>query len=161
MISDPKKPSYLSGLAFDEFVEVLDELEKDGPRGAVLIGHALLENLMMRVLQSRMIDLSKDEQDRLFGGIGPLASMGSRVRIAYAFGIIGKPARDSLNRLRELRNLFAHSGHKIGFDHPRVVEICRSLIPDEKDTEPRRVFISALKALIVHLTDTISPDATP
>jgi DNA-binding MltR family transcriptional regulator len=161
MASNSPKPTYLTGLTFDEFTDVLDELEKDGPRGAVLLGHALLENLMERILQSKMIALSKDERDRLFSGMGPLASMAARVRVAYALGFIKQEARSDLNKLRDLRNLFAHSRRKIGFDDPEAVKICRSLHPADTETDPRHLYMSTLKALIVHLTETISPDATP
>lgn len=161
MVTVPSKPGYLSGLSFDDFVDAIHEIENDGPRGAVLLGHALLENLMRRVLRSRMVELSKDEEDRLFGGIGPLGSMAARVRVAYAFGLIGREAVVHLNKMRELRNLFAHTGRKIGFDDPEVISICRAIFSDQGEFEPRQIYIGALKALIIHLAETISPEATP
>ena len=33
----------LSGLTFIQFIDILDDLEKDGPGGAALLGHVLLK----------------------------------------------------------------------------------------------------------------------
>ena len=163
--SDPSKPSYLSGLSFDEFVDVLDELENDGPRGAVLLGSALLDDILKRLLLSRMIALTKDEDERLFGGMGPLATMSARVAVIYAFGLITKQTKGDLDRIRKIRNCFGHTGKKIDFDDPEIIPHCKALALSDEDPktadERRKVYIRVIKALVVHLTGVISPDATP
>lgn len=151
----------LAWLTLDELADLLDELENAGPRGAVLLGHSLLENLMKRLLQSKMVELSNSQQERIFGGMGPLGSMGNRVRIAYAFGIIGEQARIELNHVRELQNVFAHTAGKIGFDDARAIKIVKALCPGDPDTDYRKLFIRALKAIVAHIAEQISPDATP
>jgi DNA-binding MltR family transcriptional regulator len=166
MASDPSEPSYLAGLTFDELVDVLDELENDGPRGAVLLGCSLLDNIIKRILLSRMIQLTNDEDDRLFGGLGPLAGMSSRVAIAYAFGFIDKETKRHLDTIRKLRNRFGHAEKKIDFDDPEAVACCRSLarlVGEEPKTaqERRNVYVHAVRLLIANLPSVINPEATP
>lgn len=166
MASDQPKPPFLSGLTFDEFTDVMDELENDGPRGAVLLGSSLLDSLMKRILISRMQSLTRDEEDRLFGGLGPLATMNSRVAIAHAFGIISKETKRHLDTIRKLRNRFGHIEKKIDFDDVEVAAACQSLArllrEEPKTAEERRdAYSRVVKLLVVHLTEVISPHATP
>jgi hypothetical protein len=77
-------------------------------------------------------DLNPDEKsglrDSLFkleGGI--LASMASRIQIAYAFGIIGPITRRDLTNIGKIRNAFAHSIAEIHFNTPSVRDLCGEL----------------------------------
>jgi hypothetical protein len=99
----PKFP-YKHNLTYDEFLEAIKELETDGPRGAALLGHSMLENLLKRVLLHNMIPLSNNDEDKLFDGLGPLNSMSSRTMLAYALGIINKETKRLLDKLRAIRN---------------------------------------------------------
>jgi DNA-binding MltR family transcriptional regulator len=162
--TDPPAAKHLTNLTYDEFLGVLEELDKNGARGAVLVAHALLENILRRVLLSKMIPISRDEEDRLFGGMGPFSSMGARVATAYALGLITKQVRRDLDTVRKVRNRFAHTGKKIDFDDPEVVDLCGALASEinPANADERRVlFVSVIKALTVHLVGIISPDATP
>jgi DNA-binding MltR family transcriptional regulator len=152
---------YKHNLTYDEFLEAMKELETDGPRGAVLLGHSMLENIMKRVLLYRMVALSKDEEDRLFGGLGPLSSMSSRTMLAYALGIINKETKRLLDKVREIRNQFGHTGKKVTFDDPKVVKLCGQLIQFKEKTGPREIYVRTVKLLILQLVDLLGPDATP
>jgi hypothetical protein len=112
---------------FKQYIDILDDLEKDGPRDAVLLGHALLESAMRDLLVSRMLPLSKREDDALFEDHGQLSTMAARVSVARAFDIISKEARRNLDTLRRIRNRFARTDRKIDFDDPEVVALCGKL----------------------------------
>jgi len=64
-----------------------------------------LERLIERVLPSKQ----KKYKDRLFNYPGPLSSFSGKIELAYAFRIIDEKLYKSLNKLREIRNLAAHS----------------------------------------------------
>ncbi len=145
MTSDSSNPPYETNLSWPEFEQVIEELEHDPPRSAVLLGHALLENIMKRILLSRMIALSSDDIDRLFTGAAPLATMSARIRLTYAFGLISKKARRDLETASKIRNRFAHSGRTIAFEDEEIVKLCQKLSDwDDSDNatgDPREQYI--------------------
>jgi DNA-binding MltR family transcriptional regulator len=159
--SDPPKFPHLHHLTWNEFLDVLEELEKDGPRGAALLGHAMLENILKRLLLHAMVPLGKEEEDRLFDGLGPLSGMSSRTILAYALGLISKQTRRDLDKIRAIRNRFAHTGKKVTFDDPEVVKLCARLALQKQDLGARKIYVASVKALTIHLLGLIGPDATP
>lgn len=154
----------MSNLTWTEFLEVLKELETENARGSALLGHAVLENILQRVLLSRMVTLSKNDQSRLFTGTYPLATMSARINVAYAFGIINAQTRSDLNILRKIRNCFAHGNRHITFETEKVKLLCSQLfIHDDTKavTDPRKRYSLAIKYLMILLLHIIGPNATP
>lgn len=82
-------------------------------RAAVITGTALLEVGIERLLKARMRRLTSQEEASLFGPNGSLSGFASKIRIAYAFGIIGPVTRKDLAAINEIRNVFAHAAHNI------------------------------------------------
>lgn len=70
---------------------------------------ALVEHSLRVGLEQRMIHLSADELRDMFGERGPLSDFGSKVQIAYAFGIVGSQTKLDCGVIREVRNAFVHS----------------------------------------------------
>ena len=163
MPSEPSRPSRVSSLTFGQFIDILDDLEKDGPRGAVLLGHALLESAMRDLLVSRMMPLSKREDDALFGGYGPLSTMAARISVARAFNIISKEARQNLDTIRQIRNRFAHTDRRIDFDDPKVVALCEKLaiqtrLPKDA-TARRKLYVEMVRSTLTYIVAHVSSDA--
>ena len=140
---------------FKQLIEVIDDLEKDGPRGAALLGHALLESAMRSLLISRMMPLGKREEDALFSGYGPLSTMAARISVARAFNIISEEARQNLDTIRRIRNRFAHTDERIDFDDPKIVALCEKLaIPTRlpKDAVARRrLFVDMVRLTLTYV----------
>lgn len=82
-------------------------------RTAVITGTALLEVGMERLLKARMRRLTSKEEASIFGPSGSLSGFAAKIRIAYAFGIIGPVARKDLAAINEIRNVFAHAAYNI------------------------------------------------
>jgi hypothetical protein len=93
----------------DDVTKAMEELNTDGPRGTVVLAGTLIDDLLRGAILYHMRPLKVEEHDSLFLSIGPLSGFSARIRIAYAFGIVGPSVRDDLDRLRELRNAFAHA----------------------------------------------------
>ena len=53
--------------------------------------------------------MSKTQYADLFGPVTPLVSFASEIRMAYALNVIRRNVYRDLEKLRKLRNAFAHS----------------------------------------------------
>jgi DNA-binding MltR family transcriptional regulator len=83
-------------------------------RSAVITSVALLDVGLERLLRARMrLKFNSDDESRLFGSAGLLGGFSAKIRIAYAFKIIGPDTRHDLSNLNDVRNVLAHSPHAI------------------------------------------------
>jgi DNA-binding MltR family transcriptional regulator len=105
-------------------------------RSGVITGTALLEVGLERLLKSRMRRLNSDDETALFGPNGALGGFASKIRLAYAFGIIGPVTRRDLAILNDIRNLFAHAPHNVTMKNRRLWQKVRSLRIVETFTQP-------------------------
>ena len=60
-------------------------------------------------------------------GGGILCTFSAKIRIAYAMKLIHKKVYEALILINEIRNVFAHSLHKIDFNHELITKDCRKL----------------------------------
>lgn len=108
---------------------ILDGLDKESDRGAALVGTALLDAALEKVLIRRMKNDSKELRSQLFQNRGPLADFHSKIVIALAFDAINTMMEFELQILRSIRNAFAHATTSLTFETPEVArEIKRSQI---------------------------------
>jgi DNA-binding MltR family transcriptional regulator len=97
----------------------------------------MLESALVDVLHTKMIYLSDAERDALFFiRNAPLGSLSTKISMAYALGLINKNQRLAADRVRAIRNVFAHSVRPITFKEPLVSAECMKLPPMvSKETE--------------------------
>lgn len=118
----------LKGRPTDEEVATLfHEMLNDGARGCVLAGTSFIEDVLRGAIAFRFGHLSAKEMRDLFEGTAPLSTYSAKIKMAYAMGIIGKRTRHDLEKLRELRNAFAHSTRHLTFNLPEISNIVGSL----------------------------------
>lgn len=118
----------LKGRPTDEEVgTIFFEMAEDGARGCVLAGTSFIEDVLQGAVAYRFGHLSAKELKDLFEGTAPLSTYSAKIKIAYAMGIIGKRTRHDLEKLRELRNAFAHSTRRLTFDLPEIANIIDGL----------------------------------
>jgi hypothetical protein len=99
-------------------------------RGAALIAGTLVENVLRRAIMRRLVPLTQGEVDSLFGRDAPLSTFSDLIRIAHAFGLIPKEIKLDLDRLREIRNAFAHTYFPVNFETEVIVKACMGFAPD-------------------------------
>lgn len=107
--------------------EFLKEFQAETDRGAALVGAALLDSRLERLLLSHMLP-GKIADDLVKGGNAPLGSFSARINATFAFGLITTKERQDLNLIRGIRNEFAHSEHGLTFADQKIVGLCSSLI---------------------------------
>jgi hypothetical protein len=91
-----------------------------------MIGASLLEKALEVSILAHLRPLSGDERSRLFryDCNGPIADFSARIKLADALGIFGPKTLADLNRIREIRNVFAHSVRYVGFATEAVENAC-------------------------------------
>lgn len=139
-----------------EFNEFLWALNKESERGAVLISAAMIDDLLGRTILAFLIDHA--ETNRLLEGFNaPLGTLSARALAAVALGLLSEKEFRECERLRKIRNVFAHDVHA-SFENQSVKDICKNLEMSAKDYEgvivgPRGQFTSAAVGLILDLTN--------
>ncbi len=108
--------------SLDEMQIVMGNLKSHGQQGAAIIGVAYVEHALERLLSRMFIPMNKEDQKRLFDGSagGILGCLNAKIRIAYAIGIFGNDIYGNLKLLNAIRNVFAHSLHKLDFSAPEL-----------------------------------------
>lgn len=119
-------------------------------QATALVFCAMVERSLERSILSRMVRMPRKDRLSLFEGLGPIASMAAKIKIAASLGIIGPNASADLERIKNIRNQFAHSFHKISFDTKSVASACillrtadillSSPINRHMPTEPRDLY---------------------
>lgn len=121
-------------------------LFEESDRGCVLVGTAYLDDeieLLLREAFGASDDTVKKAVDPLLkGGNAPLGSFWARIKIALAMGLINTDVHDALDKMRELRNAFAHKTGTVSLSDEKVAPILSSL------TSHVQKIVKAFKLLI-------------
>ena len=109
--------------------EIISDLMALGPQATAIIGAAYLEHSLELLLRTSFRALSKGDDRRMFDGAarGILGTFSAKIRIAYATKLIHKKVYEALLLINEIRNVFAHSLHKVDFGHELIKKDCRQL----------------------------------
>lgn len=106
----------------DRFAEEISDEKRDRATALVLAAH--LEEALRNFLKSRMINLSRTEEEALFERDAPLSTFSKLIRVAHAFGMIDVAFRREFDRIREIRNAFAHAAGAVDFETPEIKTAC-------------------------------------
>lgn len=117
------------------FTRFLSEFQRETDRGAALVGAALLDQQLLDLLQSHLLD-KRESKELLLGGTAPLGTFSSRIKAAYCLGLISELEHKELQLVRKIRNEFAHHVHGLDFKNERLVSLSSSFfdrMPDAKE----------------------------
>jgi hypothetical protein len=93
--------------SFQRFVQ--EVIYSDNERAGVICGAAMLDLQLETILRRFLLPAkSNTEDERLFGASGPLASFSGKTTMAFRLGLIPPVVADMLDRIRKIRNAFAH-----------------------------------------------------
>ncbi|BFT63112.1 MltR family transcriptional regulator [Pseudomonas moorei] len=101
---------------FNELNKTLRDLDE---RALVLTLAAFAEDTLGDLLSAFMIP-SAASRSLVTGFNAPLGNFSSRIKAAFALGLISKGQFDDLQHLREVRNKFSHTWKPISFADPSV-----------------------------------------
>ncbi len=138
------------------FMDLLHEMNKESPRGSVLVCAAMLDNQLEQCIRARLVD-HPDVSKLTTGFNAPLGTFSSRIVSALALGIVSTDEYHDLEIVRGIRNDFAHR-LGMGFDDQSIKDRCANLRLSAKDYGDVVVgthgqFLTAATALILNLTN--------
>ncbi len=98
-----------------DILEVMDENAKrmmfemyeDSDRAAALMGGAHLDTLLGRLLEASLVD-ERETSQIMSGDREPLGAFSARIKMCRALALISGPVAEDLDRLKTVRNHFAH-----------------------------------------------------
>ncbi len=144
---------------------ILDELNHQTDRGTAIVGQALLDDILARVIKARFVSMpasrAKDIDQALFLGAAPLSSFSVKAHLAFAMGFISENSYRDLILINKVRRSFAHVYEPMDFSRADVASRCAELwapahIPIEglePPTTRRDQFIHAVVALADQIRD--------
>src|SRR5947209_1634118 len=91
-----------------DFLPYLDGLNKESPRGQVLISIGYMEQVLEDILRAFMLEI-KTVDDLFKGGNAPIGTFSAKMKAAYALGLISEDEFHDFELIRRIRNHFAHS----------------------------------------------------
>jgi len=139
-----------------EFTAFLNVLNKESERGAVLISAAMVDDLLGRTIIAFLVD--SPETKRLLEGFNaPLGTLSARALAAFSLALLSEKEYRDCERLRKVRNMFAHDVHA-SFRDQSVKDICAGLELSAKDYDgvvvgARGQFTTAATGLVLNLTN--------
>jgi len=110
------------GEEFRTLMAALHGAESD--RGCAVMAASFVEDCLQVLLTIHAVDWNKSTLSEIFRFEGPLGPFSARIKVAYALGIIDSEIRDDCDRIREIRNAFAHSKVPIDFKTSAIVRGC-------------------------------------
>jgi hypothetical protein len=116
----------------EELYEILLRLgdstdsERAHDRTAAIIGAAFLEHALKHAICRHLKEIPEDPNfDGLFDGDeAPLRDFSARIKLAEGLGIVDRATRNDLDIIRHIRNAFAHTKARIGFDTKAISDFC-------------------------------------
>ncbi|MEQ5837578.1 hypothetical protein [Marinobacter sp. NFXS9] len=143
--------------------QFLDEANSENAsgteRGLVLVWAAMLDEMLCRLLEHFLVE-DKVTHGVLRGGPGdPLTSFSSRTKVAFSLGLIAKDEMQAIDKVRAIRNDFAH---KVGIslEDQRFRSKCKDLysrtVGDTAKFEARHLYSTVCARLLMVLSKRIA-----
>ena len=138
------------------FFEFLDDFNKETERGAAMASVAYIDDLMRDILDAFLVP-NEGKKALLRGFNAPLGTLSARSAACFAMGLITDKEKSECDRLRDIRNLFAHRV-KVSFSDQKLRDLCANLTMSAKDygdvrVDPRGQFTTSAVAMILNLTN--------
>ncbi len=128
----PKKKLPSNEDEFNQRRDILIELlSSESDRGVVMIGASFLDEALEVLLRAKFgadKNKVKDVVNPLFGGVGPLTTFSSKIKLSYALDLIDDWVYKDMEIVREIRNTFAHQISAADFGDADVFNLTERLV---------------------------------
>lgn len=109
----------------EDWPEWTSELFDSSDRACAILGGVYLDARLLQLLKGFFVDEAAMVRDLMRRELQPFVT---RIKLCYALGFITSSERDDLDRVREIRNDFAHKLHGLSFATPMIATRCAQLI---------------------------------
>ncbi|MBZ0261484.1 MAG: DUF4145 domain-containing protein [Hyphomicrobiales bacterium] len=134
----------------------LPELYLSAEIGRALSACAMMDNVLSWGIKQKMVSLSTEVEDRIFGGVGPLSNFSSKIDIAFSLSIIDAQMRNQLHIVRKIRNEFAHATKQVNFQTDKILELCKKLALSSEISDPENAFVTTITRTMKHITQSMT-----
>ncbi|MCV3205570.1 MltR family transcriptional regulator [Mesorhizobium sp. YC-39] len=130
-------------------------LRDEDERGLVLTMAAFAEDLLGRLIRGYLVEV-KASGELLDGFNAPLGTLSSRIKGAYALGLLSKEQFADLEHLRKIRNEFAHKWEGCSYARKdiasRIAKMTPSRIPSDDDNKtPKHKLRTSISCVLTEL----------
>jgi hypothetical protein len=138
----------------------LEEFQGESDRAAAVLAGAYLDESLRRILANSVVGDPRLATRLLDGERAPLGAFGARIIACYSFGLISRDEFDDLERVRKIRNDFAHKQHGFSFSvapassHASQMKFylwLKNAFPTLSTDTPRKIFDFSVVALSMAL----------
>jgi hypothetical protein len=103
-------------------------LQEGDDRSQGIVAGALLEQALEIALDSHF-EIDHEQTRSLFidQGGGSISSFATKIKLAYALGMVEQIIRSELTSIKDIRNVFAHTREAVSFESPEIIAACELL----------------------------------
>ena len=109
---------------------MIDGFNEESDRGAALIAAAYFDNTLQEMLRARF-DCVPGKPNKLiaslFESMGPMATFSGKIKLSFVFDLIDPELFADLEKVRKLRNEFAHELNARNFSDGSVKSLVNSM----------------------------------
>jgi hypothetical protein len=110
----------------EDISRFVKELQDETDRGLPLVGAALIDEKLLRTLESFFVE-GKSANKLLSAPNAPLGTFSSRIEACYSLALIDRFEYQETGLIRKIRNEFAHAKHGLSFESDQIKGLCTSL----------------------------------
>jgi len=132
-----KKP-----LSEKELVKIITNLKAMPDRGVALVGSGIVERSLEYAIAQKMRKMGKKRYNAIFQG--PLRGFSQKIQVGYGLSVFVHKGAKELEKIRKIRNAFAHTVHDINFTTPRIKSHC-DLLESANDVVPAVLLVLRLR----------------
>lgn len=143
-----------------QVVGILDGVHAIGKMthaSVAISGAAILDATLERCLKRTMREMTRKMYDDLFDPMRSLGSFASKIALAYALEVIDLDTYHEMEKVRKIRNEFAHSTTNLHFNSDEIAPLYAALKRPEQtkctDQQPNRVFMECVSVIEKSLQD--------
>jgi len=100
--------------------QILLHLHTRQDREAAIVGASLVESALQERLLRSFDSAAEGLEQSLFENGGALSDFNSKILVAQAFAVIPNRLAEDMQRIRKIRNCFAHARIDVVFDDPLI-----------------------------------------
>lgn len=109
-----------------ELNNFLDTLKNVSDHSCAILAGSKIDSLLGSAIESRVLpprpNKKSKKDDPLLENFGPLGSFSSKIEMAFRLGLITYQHANALDKLRKIRNDFAHETDRLTFDESPTKE---------------------------------------
>lgn len=145
-----------SSIAFKNVFEFRKNLSSETDRGLVLMAVAYIDERLTILLEKYFVN-DKSIIKTLFDATGPLGTFSSKLKLAYSIGLLPKNIYTDCNKIRKIRNSFAHVSKPMSFKDEPIKSQCHSLVVHGIDNHNRTKvrFTRSVMSILLEIEDSI------